>query len=184
MPDFNEICKTAWDSTKKEHQPAYDTLEQSYKGMLINRVGAIVGGVEMEDGPFRNFDSRVASQLKVPEPVEDVPAEVKEELVEEVMNDTAEGITVQGSTTSPETFAKVKETLTYPESPATEKEHLEVKGPLPKDFPKHELLHEAGINTYGQLLKCDDLTAIEGIGPATAKEIAKRLRADERALNK
>lgn len=160
MPDMNEICKTAWDSTKKEHQPAYDTLEQSYKEMLINRAGAIKGGVEMEDGPFAAFDARVASQLGAPEPVAEVPAEVKEELVEEAVTEEAES------------------------EPEPEKEHVQPKGPLPKDFPKHDLLHEAGINTYGQLLKCDDLTAIEGIGPATAKEIAKRLRADERALNK
>ena len=165
MPDMNEICKTAWDSTKKEHQPAYDTLEQSYKEMLINRAGAIKGGVEMDNGPFAAFDSRVRAQLEAPEPVAEVPAEVKEELVEEAV--------AEESAPTPE-----------PEPEPEPKEHVQPKGPLPKDFPKHDLLHEAGINTYGQLLKCDDLTEIEGIGPATAKEIAKRLRADERALNK
>lgn len=164
MPDMNEICKTAWDSTKKEHQPAYDTLEQSYKEMLINRAGAIKGGVEMETGPFAAFDYSVATQLGVPEPVAEVPVEVKEELAEEAVAEEAE--------TEPE-----------PE-PEPEKEHVQPKGPLPKDFPKHDLLHEAGINTYGQLFKCDDLTKIDRIGPAAAKEIAKRLRADERALNK
>lgn len=163
MQDVNEICKTAWDSTKKEHQPAYDTLEQSYKEMLINRAGAIQNATELEDGPFKEFDTRVSVQLEVPEPAEaeepvaDVPPDVKEELVEEAVAEEA-----------------------APEA----KEHVEPKGPLPKDFPKHDLLHEAGINTYGQLCKVEDLTTIDGIGPAHAKEIAKQLRADTRALNK
>jgi hypothetical protein len=65
-----------------------------------------------------------------------------------------------------------------------EKEHLELKGKLPEDFPSHAKLHEAGINTYGQLNKVEDLTTIEGIGPATAKAIKKRLKADAKTLNK
>jgi hypothetical protein len=159
MPDTNEICKEAWDSTKKEHQPAYDTLEQSYKEMLINRAGVVKGTGEISDGPFAAFDSHVARQFKVPEPtVDEVPPEVKEELVEEVVAEEA--------------------------APEPEREHLELKGPLPKDFPKHDLLHEAGINTYGQLLKLESFTEIEGIGPETATKIAKRLKADEKALNK
>jgi hypothetical protein len=165
MPDINEICRTAWDSTKKEHQPAYDTLEQSYKEMLINRANLAASGRVIDEGPFKEFDTRVAVQCEVPddaaadvaETVDEVPPEVKEELVEEAVAEEA----------SPEP-----------------KEHVEPKGPLPKDFPKHDLLHEAGINTYGQLCKVEDLTTIEGIGPETAKKIAKRVKADERALNK
>jgi len=53
--------------------------------------------------------------------------------------------------------------------------HEHLKGPLPKDFPAHDLLHEAGINTYTQLSKIDDFTSIPGIGPATAEKIANRL---------
>ena len=163
MPDINEICKTAWDSTKKEHQPAYDALEQSYKEMLINRAGAVQGTGLLEDGPFAAFDTSVYSATHAlnvspePDPVADVPPAVKEELVEEAVAEEA----------APEP-----------------KERVEPKGALPKDFPKHDLLHEAGINTYGQLCKVEDLTSIEGIGPATAKEIAKRLKADTKALNK
>jgi len=72
-----------------------------------------------------------------------------------------------------------------PEEPTTpeEKEHLDLKGPLPKDFPAHDKLHEAGINTYGQLNKVEDLTTIEGVGPATVKAIKKRLKADAKSLN-
>ena len=65
-----------------------------------------------------------------------------------------------------------------------EKEHLELKGALPSDFPSLSKLHEARINTYGQLNKVEDLTTIDGIGPATAKAIKKRLKAEAVALNK
>jgi len=71
------------------------------------------------------------------------------------------------------------EEVTTPE----EKEHLDLKGPLPADFPAHDKLHEAGINTYPQLNKVDDLTEIEGIGAATVKAIKKRLKADAKTLN-
>ena len=65
-----------------------------------------------------------------------------------------------------------------------EKEHLEPKGKLPDDFPALTKLHDAGINTYGQLAKVEDLTSIEGIGPVAVKQIQKRLKADEKELNK
>lgn len=58
------------------------------------------------------------------------------------------------------------------------KHHL--KGKLPEDFPSWAKLHEAGINTYGQLAKTDDLTTIDGIGPAGEKQIRARLKADEK----
>ena len=57
-----------------------------------------------------------------------------------------------------------------------------LKGPLPKDFTAHDLLHAAGINTYSQLIKQQEseegLEGIEGIGPATAEKIASRLAED------
>lgn len=55
---------------------------------------------------------------------------------------------------------------------------VELKGPLPADFPAHDLLHDAGINTYTQLSKVDDYTTIAGVGPATAEKIANRLVED------
>ena len=76
---------------------------------------------------------------------------------------------------------------TEPEAEATtpeEKEHLDLKGPLPSDFPSHAKLHDAGINTYGQLNKVENLTTIYGVGPAAAKAIKKRLKSDAKTLNK
>lgn len=160
MPDINETCKTAWDSTKKEHQPAYDTLEQSYKEMLINRAGAIKGGVEMEDGPFAAFDAKALALSGAP--IESaLPPETEAELAQEAVDET--GVV---------------------EIPPEVKEHLDLKGQLPRDFPVRDKLHDASINTYGQLAKVEDLTTIDGIGPATAKSIVKRLRADTKTLNK
>ena len=75
MPDINEICKAAWDSTKKEHQPAYDTLEQSYKETLINRAGVVRDTGQMEDGTFAAFDSHVYASTRVL----NLPEETKEE---------------------------------------------------------------------------------------------------------
>ena len=54
-------------------------------------------------------------------------------------------------------------------------EPAELKGKLPEDFPGHAALAEAGINTYGQLRKVSDLTAIAGIGEATAAKILETL---------
>ena len=45
------------------------------------------------------------------------------------------------------------------------------RGPLPDDFPGRAALAEAGVNTYGQLRRVSDLTAIPGIGKATAEKI-------------
>jgi predicted flap endonuclease-1-like 5' DNA nuclease len=154
------VCRQAWKNSKKDHQPAFDDLIQAYQNMLQQRAsGAIASGVANDDGPLASFDlAAIKANVNIEPP--EIPPEVKEELVEEVVAEEA------------------------PPEPEPEKEHVEPKGPLPKDFPKHDLLHEAGINTYGQLCKIEDLTAIEGIGPETAKKIAKRLKADEKALNK
>jgi predicted flap endonuclease-1-like 5' DNA nuclease len=59
----------------------------------------------------------------------------------------------------------------------------ELKGPLPKNFPLHDLLRDAGINTYTQLSKVEDYTSIDGIGPANAEKIANRLIKDSQKEN-
>jgi predicted flap endonuclease-1-like 5' DNA nuclease len=64
-----------------------------------------------------------------------------------------------------------------------EKDVLDLKGKLPEDFPSHAKLHEAGINTYTQLNKVEDLTTIDGIGPKFAQAIKRRLKADAKSLN-
>jgi predicted flap endonuclease-1-like 5' DNA nuclease len=59
--------------------------------------------------------------------------------------------------------------------PAREKNSMST--PLPKDFPAADLLNAAGYSTLEQLQSAsdDDLTAIRGIGAATAKAIRERL---------
>lgn len=72
--------------------------------------------------------------------------------------------------TAPEPAAKP---AAEPEAPA---EPEEQKGHLPEDFPGYAALAEAGINTYGQLRKIEDVTSVPGIGPATAEKIAEALK--------
>ena len=50
-----------------------------------------------------------------------------------------------------------------------------LSGPLPDDFPGRSALADAGINTYAQLRKVDDVTDLPGVGPATAAKIAEAL---------
>jgi predicted flap endonuclease-1-like 5' DNA nuclease len=50
-----------------------------------------------------------------------------------------------------------------------------LRGKLPEDFPGRVALEAAGITTYGQLRELDDLTALDGIGDATAAKIHKAL---------
>lgn len=56
-----------------------------------------------------------------------------------------------------------------------------LKGPLPDDFPGHDVLHDAGINTYGQLFKQRDsdegLIGVPKVGPALVSKIQERLAA-------
>lgn len=56
-----------------------------------------------------------------------------------------------------------------------DEEPAELKGKLPDDFAGHSALDAAGIHTYGQLRKVDDLTEIAGIGEATALKIREAL---------
>ena len=64
------------------------------------------------------------------------------------------------------------------EPPAVEEVAKSKQGPLPGDFPGHQQLADAGINTYAQARKQRDgegLEAVPGIGPATAVKINEAL---------
>jgi len=50
-----------------------------------------------------------------------------------------------------------------------------LKGKLPEGFPGYAALDAAGIHTYAQVRKVDDLTTIDGIGAATAAKIEEAL---------
>jgi hypothetical protein len=69
--------------------------------------------------------------------------------------------------------------LTPPPEVGQEVESSELKGPLPEGFPGLVALNEAGIHTYHQVRKQRDgegLTAVEGIGDATAEKIEEALK--------
>ncbi len=76
------VCREAWNTTKRDHQPAFDDLVLPYQHMLQQRAeGAIASGVPNDDGQLASFD-RAAIGCNAA--MAEVPAEVKEELVEEV----------------------------------------------------------------------------------------------------
>jgi hypothetical protein len=50
------------------------------------------------------------------------------------------------------------------------------QGHLPEDFPGYSALEAAGITTFAQLRKVDDLVSVPGIGEATAAKIADALK--------
>ena len=155
---LREVASEAWNKVKKDSQPDFDNLPVEFKSELLERATRVEGG-EQRLMFACAVAERLAQTAAEPEPV------VEAEPVE----------------------APAEPEDTEPEAEPTtqaEKDHLELKGPLPSDFPSHAKLHDAGINTYGQLNKVDDLTTIDGIGPATAKAIKKRLKADAKTLNK
>jgi predicted flap endonuclease-1-like 5' DNA nuclease len=176
--DNIEICRAAWNATKKDTQPAYDELIQSYRDMLSARAAKVVREGVTSGDTLDAFERQVASEAKV----ELVPS--ADQGYEQVMDtetvEEAEAARLERAKKREEAQPDTDEPETTTEA---EKEHLDLKGPLPKDFPFHDKLHDAGINTYGQLNKVEDLTEIAGIGPASAKAIKKRLKADAKTLN-
>lgn len=162
MADIEALCREAWSAVKGDLRPEFDALEESYRQRLIDKAKVVEADKRvLDDGGsiFQEFE-QVVLELLIPERFHQPNPEPKE------------------------LPAEVKEELAAEAEPEDVKPLLELKGPLPKDFPAFEKLHDAGVNTYGQLAKIEELTSIIGIGPAAAKLITKRLRADTRALNK
>jgi len=56
------------------------------------------------------------------------------------------------------------------------REPMQVKVPLPRDFPAFDILHDAGIDYYDDVPKTGmELVEISGIGHAKANQILTRL---------
>lgn len=85
------VCRQAWGTTKKDHQPAFDDLIQSYQNMLQARAtGAITSGVPNDDGPLASFDqAAIKANVEIEPPAleAELPSEVKAELVQEVVEE-------------------------------------------------------------------------------------------------
>lgn len=151
----------AWNIVKQPQQPEYSDLPMAYKSQLLDHATHAKSGEPLpeDDSPFSQFERAVAGET--PEPEIEVPVQIADTVEVEPIEDDAN-----------EDDAKVEEV-----------EKQEPKGPLPDDFPAHDKLHAAGVNTYGQLAKVEDVTFIDGIGVETAKAIAKRVKAETRKLN-
>ena len=80
-PDPIAMSRAAWNVIRREHQPPYDDLEQSYRDRLVARAEAVIADrrtLETE-GVFFEFEQELLEQLMPerfhpdnPKPVEDV----------------------------------------------------------------------------------------------------------------
>ncbi len=78
-----EIAHAAWEATRSEYAVPFTELEETYRGKLIDRAHAVLGGAEPAE-PWVAFETQVGQlgngQVEIPD-------EVKEELVEEVVHE-------------------------------------------------------------------------------------------------
>ena len=80
MPDVIALCREAWNASKKDHQPAFDDLVQSYREMLQARAEAILATNHVSgDEPFYAFEKAVFDSSR------EILVEVKMEPTEEVV---------------------------------------------------------------------------------------------------
>ena len=54
-----DSCRSAWNGTKKAHQPDYYDLIESYRDMLTARAEAVLATSLVDDGPFAAFEQAV-----------------------------------------------------------------------------------------------------------------------------
>lgn len=174
---LHEVAQAAWNKVKQDHQPEFVELPIDYRSRLLSHAENVKAG-KLSEGhdtdPIVQFEQEVA---RLEAPATEASDEQVDESTEEL--DEAGGEDGEG-----EESDESESTDDSADDDEADSEPLEPKGKLPSDFPAHDKLHEAGVNTYTQLSKVEDLTEIAGIGPATVKEIKKRVRADTRALNK
>ncbi len=69
---LTDTCRSAWNSSKKPHQPDYDDLIESYRNMLSARAEGVLATGMCDDGPFAGFEQAVLNYIPStePEPVE------------------------------------------------------------------------------------------------------------------
>ena len=66
--NYEQICRSAWNGTKKDTQPEYDTLVESYRGLLLARAEkAIREGVTSGDA-FDSYERRAIQLSGKPAP--------------------------------------------------------------------------------------------------------------------
>ena len=159
----SELAAAAWEAVRKSNDGSWNVLPIGIKAKLTDLAGRYRGGGKVAEGdyPPEGFAEKCAELADAP---------------------TGDPVV---SADSPPVLAGIEHEDTVIPSPNPEDvdplkdEEDAPKGKLPPDFPSHDLLHEAGINTYGQLIKQRDseegLEGIAGIGPATAKKIEEAL---------
>lgn len=63
---LHDLCRSAWNALRNEHQPVYDELVDSYKEMLHARAQnvATLGYPTSEGGIFQTFEQNVVEALQ------------------------------------------------------------------------------------------------------------------------
>ena len=57
MDNLESIVRTAWNTTRREHQPEYDALEGSYQSYLCKRAEPVLAtSYPTGDGALADFD--------------------------------------------------------------------------------------------------------------------------------
>ena len=60
--NYEKICRDAWNATKKDTQPFYDSLVESYRGLLLARAEKAIREKVTSGDMFDNFE-RQAMEL-------------------------------------------------------------------------------------------------------------------------
>jgi|SRR6185369_3265741 len=171
-----DLAIAAWSAVRKSDDAVWIALPMGIKAKLTDLAGKYRNGAKVAEGDYppegfaekcvelasrQEFFVVGAGDGSAPELVSAGEGKVQTGIEHE---DT------QIPSPNPEDVDPLKSDIEEAESP---------KGKLPADFPSHDLLHDAGINTYGQLIKQRDseegLEGVDGIGPALAKKIEEAL---------
>lgn len=61
MDNLESIVRSAWNTTRREHQPEYDALGDTYQGFLCRRGEAVLAtNYPVGDGALQDFDHHLA----------------------------------------------------------------------------------------------------------------------------
>ena len=187
-----ELAAAAWEAVRNIDDAPWNVLPISIKGKLSDLAGKYRDGAKVAEGdyPPEGFAEKVAELAGGELISTDAPDEIASDVAvgdpivflesgREMMPSGLDHAAEHEDTNIPEPEPEVTEDPSPTTEDVASPDKEPPKGKLPADFPSRDLLHAAGINTYGQLFKQRDsdegLQGVDGIGPALAEKIEERL---------